>query len=154
VQVKLGNGEVTDRIPAWINFTYQNDHNKTFDGRYVKLGNFEFKSPKPSWPNKNVRIYECHVGMSGIDAKVHTFEEFTSNVIPMVEKGGYNVIQLMAIMEHPYYGSFGYHVSSFFSVSSRFGTPNDFKKLIDEAHKRKIKVIIDLVHAHAAKNSL
>lgn len=91
---------------------------------YVKLGNYKFKYPKPSWPNNNVKIYESHVGMCGIEAKIHSYRDFKDTVLPIVEAGGYNVIQLMAILEHPYYGSFGYHVSNFFSVSSRFGTPN------------------------------
>jgi 1,4-alpha-glucan branching enzyme len=57
-------------------------------------------------------------------------------------------------MEHPYYGSFGYHVSNFFALSSRCGNPRDFKELVDYAHLKGIKVVIDLVHAHAATNTL
>lgn len=151
MQVKLANGKVEDRIPAWINFTHQNE-DKSFDGVYVKLNNYKFKHPKPSWPNKNLKIYESHIGMSGAEPKIHSFTYFKDHVLPIVQEAGYNVIQLMAIAEHPYYGSFGYHVSNFFSVSSRFGKPNEFKELVDEAHRRGIKIIIDLVHAHAAKN--
>lgn len=60
----------------------------------------------------------------------------------------------MAIAEHPYYGSFGYHVSSFFAPSSRFGTPDELKQLIDAAHQAGISVIMDLVHSHAVKNEV
>ncbi len=58
----------------------------------------------------------------------------------------------MAIQEHPYYGSFGYQVSNFFAVSSRFGTPDDLKALIDEAHAAGLAVLMDLVHSHAVSN--
>lgn len=97
-------------------------------------------------------IYEAHVGMSSTEPEVSTFAEFTKNVLPRIKKAGYNTIQLMAIQEHPYYGSFGYHVSNFFAVSSRFGTPDDFKRLVDTAHKLGLRVIIDIVHSHAVKN--
>jgi len=99
-------------------------------------------------------IYEAHVGMSSEEEKVATFHEFREKVLPRIIKNGYNTIQLMAIQEHPYYGSFGYHVSSFFAVSSRFGTPEDLKTLIDEAHANGIAVIMDLVHSHAVRNEV
>jgi 1,4-alpha-glucan branching enzyme len=125
-EVKLANGQVEDRIPAWINYTHQNnDH--TFDGVYVPLQDYEFQHPKPTWQNTNLRVYECHIGMCGIEPKVHSFTTFKDLVLPKVVEHGYNVIQIMGILEHPYYGSFGYQVSNFFSVSSRFGTPNELK---------------------------
>lgn len=58
----------------------------------------------------------------------------------------------MAIQEHSYYGSFGYHVTGFFGVSSRSGTPDDFKYLVDKAHGLGLKIVIDLVHSHASNN--
>lgn len=73
---------------------------------------------------------------------------------PRIAKDGYNCIQIMAIQEHPYYGSFGYHVSSFFAPSSRFGTPEELKQLIDTAHQMGIAVIMDIVHSHAVKNEM
>jgi 1,4-alpha-glucan branching enzyme len=99
-------------------------------------------------------IYECHVGMGQDAEKVGTYTEFKDNVLPRVAKDGYNAIQVMAIQEHPYYGSFGYHVSSFFAPSSRFGTPEELKALIDEAHRLGISVIMDIVHSHAVKNEV
>ena len=99
-------------------------------------------------------IYECHIGMGTNEEKVGSYNEFRKNVLPRVVKDGYNAIQIMAIQEHPYYGSFGYHVSSFFAASSRFGTPDELKQLIDEAHEQGIAVIMDIVHSHAVKNEV
>lgn len=97
-------------------------------------------------------IYEAHVGMASEEGKVATYAEFRDHMLPRIKAAGYNTVQLMAVMEHPYYGSFGYHVSSFFAASSRFGTPEDLKSLIDTAHGMGLRVIMDLVHSHAVKN--
>ncbi len=97
-------------------------------------------------------IYESHVGMAGEEPRVHTYREFADDILPRIAKGGYNTVQLMAVQEHPYYGSFGYHVSSFFAPCSRFGTPDDLKYLIDTAHGLGIAVLLDVVHSHAVKN--
>lgn len=99
-------------------------------------------------------IYECHIGMAQDAEKVGTYNEFRENILPRIAKDGYNCIQIMAIQEHPYYGSFGYHVSSFFAPSSRFGTPEELKQLIDTAHQMGIAVIMDIVHSHAVKNEM
>ncbi len=112
---------------------------------------YTWKNYAPKAPSVPL-IYEAHVGMSSEKPEVSTFQDFTKNILPRIKKSGYNTVQLMAIQEHPYYGSFGYHVSNFFAVSSRFGTPDDFKKLVDTAHGMGIRVIIDIVHSHAVKN--
>ena len=96
----------------------------------------------------------CACVLAADSEKVGTYNEFRKNILPRIKKLGYNVIQLMAIQEHPYYGSFGYHVSSFFAASSRFGTPEELKQLIDEAHGMGIMVIMDLVHSHAVRNEV
>src|SRR4029079_986902 len=101
----------------------------------------------------SLRIYEAHVGMAQEEGKVGSFVEFTKNVLPRIADVGYNAVQLMAIQEHPYYGSFGYHVSNFFAVSSRFGTPEELKELIDTAHGLGVRVFLDLVHSHSVKNT-
>lgn len=101
---------------------------------------------------KNPLIYEAHIGMSTENLRVSTFEEFRKEVLPRIADSGYTTLQLMGIQEHPYYGSFGYQVANFFAVSSRFGTPDDLKRLIDDAHGRGIAVVMDLVHSHAVKN--
>ncbi|MGN1359081.1 MAG: alpha amylase C-terminal domain-containing protein [Kiritimatiellia bacterium] len=97
-------------------------------------------------------IYEAHIGMAQEREGVGTYTEFRDRILPRIKRAGYNTIQLMGVMEHPYYGSFGYHVSSFFAASSRFGTPEDLKSLIDTAHGMGLAVIMDLVHSHAVKN--
>jgi 1,4-alpha-glucan branching enzyme len=140
------NNEWKDKIPAWIHYSIQNDDNKVFDGSFWNPPvHYKWKHPIPSRPS-SPKIYECHIGMSGIEPRVHSYKEFTANVLPRVKKLGYNCIQIMAIMEHSYYGSFGYHVTNFFAISSRFGTPEDLKQLIDEAHGLGIFVLMDLVH--------
>ena len=98
-------------------------------------------------------IYEAHVGMAQEEGKVGSYLEFADLVLPRVKKAGYNAIQLMAIMEHPYYGSFGYQVSNFFAASSWFGKPEDLKYLVNKAHKLGIRVLLDVVHSHAVKNT-
>lgn len=105
-----------------------------------------FKHPRPA-KHHAIKIYETHIGMAGIDPKVHTFSEFTHDVLPRIRSLGYNTIQIMAIAEHAYYGSFGYHVTSPFAVSSRFGTPEEFKELVDTAHSLNIHVLVDIVHS-------
>ncbi|MBR3244062.1 MAG: alpha amylase C-terminal domain-containing protein, partial [Parasporobacterium sp.] len=99
-------------------------------------------------------IYEAHVGMASEDYRVASYREFADNILPHIQDGGYNTVQLMAIMEHPYYGSFGYQVSSFFAASSRFGYPDDLKYLINKAHNMGIRVLLDVVHSHAVSNTL
>ena len=99
-------------------------------------------------------IYEAHVGMSSEDYKIATYTEFADNVLPHVKAGGYNTIQLMAVMDHPFYGSFGYQVSNFFAASSRFGTPDELKYLVNKAHEMGIRVLLDVVHSHAVGNTL
>ena len=105
-------------------------------------------------PDPHLFIYESHVGMATEEYRVGTYREFADNVLPRVEYLGYNTIQLMAIMEHPYYGSFGYQVSNFYAASSRFGYPEDLKYLVDKAHSMGIAVLLDVVHSHAVKNTV
>ncbi|MEA4935236.1 MAG: alpha amylase C-terminal domain-containing protein [Paludibacter sp.] len=147
-----GSGE---RVPAWARRVVQDPDTKIFSAQVwkpIRPYSFKIKNFKPQ--TSPLLIYECHIGMSGSEEKVSTYNEFRINVLPRIEKAGYNCIQLMAIQEHPYYGSFGYHVSSFFAASSRFGTPEELKLLIDEAHERGISVIMDIVHSHAVKNEV
>jgi len=144
-----------ERIPAWCRRVVQDEETKIFSAQIWKPQTPYKIKTRDFVPKKEpLLIYECHIGMSSSEEKVSTFEEFRLNILPRIAKGGYNCIQLMAIQEHPYYGSFGYHVSSFFAVSSRFGTPEDLKRLIDDAHELGIAVIMDLVHSHAVKNEV
>jgi len=109
----------------------------------------DFKAPSDS-----LLIYEAHVGMAQEEGKISSYQEFIQYTIPRIAKAGYNTIQLMAIQEHPYYGSFGYHVANFFAASSRFGTPDDLKELVDSAHNSGLAVIMDIVHSHSVCNEL
>jgi 1,4-alpha-glucan branching enzyme len=148
-----------DRIPAYIKRVIPDPFiHKGFVGQYwCPPQKFEWKHPNPprlpEQGGEGLRIYEAHVGMAQEEGKVGSFDEFTRNVLPRIQKLGYNAIQLMAVQEHPYYGSFGYHVSNFFAVSSRFGTPEELKNLIDTAHGMGIRVLLDLVHSHSVKNT-
>lgn len=156
LHVEAKNGAL-DRIPAYIRRVVQDEKTHDFAGQL-------WFPPQPFvWtdhdfdPSDNLMqplIYECHVGMAQEKAGVGTYMEFAENILPRIQKAGYNTIQIMAIMEHPYYGSFGYHVSNFFSPSSRFGTPEELKFLINKAHEMGISVIMDIVHSHAVKNVL
>lgn len=144
-----GGGE---RIPAYVRRVVQDDISKIYTAQV-----WEPESPY-IWKNAMVGrvdhplIYEAHIGMSMENKRVSTFNEFRAYVLPRIADLGYNMIQLMGIQEHPYYGSFGYQVSNFYAVSSRFGTPEDLKRLIDDAHGYGIGVIMDIVHSHAVRN--
>ncbi|HLK55845.1 MAG TPA: alpha-amylase family glycosyl hydrolase [Chthonomonadaceae bacterium] len=150
VHVVAANGAL-DRIPAYARRVVQEPDN-TFTAQYWQPpAPYTWQHPAPQRTG-GLRIYEAHVGMAQEEGKVGTFDEFTRNVLPRIADLGYNAIQLMAIMQHPYYASFGYHVSSFYAVSSWFGDPEDLKRLVDTAHGMGLQVVIDLVHSHAVKN--
>ncbi|HPW90312.1 MAG TPA: alpha amylase C-terminal domain-containing protein [Paludibacteraceae bacterium] len=149
------NGGYGERIPAWARRVVQDEHTKIFTAQvWMPEEEFKFKVKKFKPQTTPLLIYECHIGMATEEERVGTYNEFRENVLPRVIANGYNCIQIMAIQEHPYYGSFGYHVSSFFAASSRFGTPEELKQLIDEAHQNGIAVIMDIVHSHAVKNEI
>lgn len=149
-------GEEIYRIPAWIKYVTQDlSISPVYEGRFwnpPQAEKYVFKHARPKQP-KSARVYEAHVGISSPELRVSTYKEFTANMLPRIKKLGYNVIQLMAIMEHAYYASFGYQINSFFAPSSRFGTPEDLKELIDTAHGLGIVVLLDVVHSHASKNA-
>ena len=146
-------GGCGERIPAWATRVVQDPETHLFSAQvWNPEETYEWQCPKFKPDTDPLLIYECHVGMGQDAEKVGTYTEFRDNVLPRVAKLGYNCIQIMAIQEHPYYGSFGYHVSSFFAASSRFGTPEELKSLIDTAHSYGIAVIMDIVHSHAVKN--
>ena len=143
-----------NRIPAFARYVVQDENTKLFCAKIWQPEKpYHFKNPIPPKPESPL-IYESHVGMAQEEAKVGTFREYTEKILPRIAEAGYNTVQLMAVMEHPYYGSFGYHVANFFAVSSRFGTPDEFRELVDTAHGMGLRVIIDLVHSHAVKNEL
>ncbi len=154
MHVKWPGGE-GERIPAWATRVVQDEQSKIFSAQ-VWAPDTPYTWKKTNFKAKKdpLLIYECHIGMAQDAEKVGTYKEFQEHVLPRIVKDGYNCIQVMAIQEHPYYGSFGYHVSSFFAPSSRFGTPEELKELIDTAHQMGVAVIMDIVHSHAVKNEV
>ncbi len=145
-----GHGE---RIPAYARYVVQDPETNLFCAQvWEPKKRYVWQNESPKRGSKHPFIYEAHVGMGSAECRVATYTEFRDHVLPRIVAAGYDTVQLMAIMEHPYYGSFGYHVSSFFAASSRFGTPDELKSLIDTAHGMGLRVIMDLVHSHAVKN--
>ncbi|CAD6926917.1 unnamed protein product [Tilletia controversa] len=150
-------GERIERLPAWIKYATQDlSVSPIYDARFWNPSaaeTYKMKHPRPSKPI-DLKIYEAHVGIASPEPRVATYKEFTRDVLPRIKELGYNAIQLMAIQEHPYYASFGYQITSFFAPSSRYGTPEELKELIDTAHDKGITVLLDIVHSHACKNVL
>ncbi|KIJ69977.1 glycoside hydrolase family 13 protein [Hydnomerulius pinastri MD-312] len=157
ISMILPSGARIERLPAWIHRVTQDmTYSPTYESRFWNppaAERYKFKHSRPPKP-KSVKIYEAHVGISTAETRVGTYKEFTRDVLPRIKKLGYNTIQLMAIMEHPYYASFGYQVTNFFAASSRYGTPEELRELIDIAHREGITVLLDVVHSHACKNVL
>ena len=148
-------GGAGERIPAYANRVVQDEQSKIFSAQvWAPEKPYKWKVKRFSPDIRPLLIYECHIGMAQEREGVGSYTEFKDNVLPRIAADGYNAIQIMAIQEHPYYGSFGYHVSSFFAPSSRFGTPEELKALIDAAHEKGIAVIMDIVHSHAVKNEV
>ena len=154
LKVKWNGGE-GERIPSYANRVVQDEQTKIFSAQvWAPAKPYEFKKKNFKPDTNPLLIYECHIGMGQDAEKVGSYTEFKDNILPRIKKDGYNAIQVMAVAEHPYYGSFGYHVSNFFAPSSRFGTPEELKELIDKAHEMGIAVIMDIVHSHAVKNEI
>jgi 1,4-alpha-glucan branching enzyme len=154
LKIKWNGGE-GERIPSYANRVVQDDQTKIFSAQvWAPAKPYEFKKKNFKPDTNPLLIYECHIGMAQDAEKVGSYIEFKDNILPRIKKDGYNAIQVMAVAEHPYYGSFGYHVSNFFAPSSRFGTPEELKELIDKAHEMGIAVIMDIVHSHAVKNEI
>jgi len=148
-------GGFGERIPAWARRVVQDSQTKIFSAQIWEPEQpFQFKNTDFKPKINPLLIYECHIGMAVEDERVGTYDEFRRTILPRIVKAGYNALQIMAIQEHPYYGSFGYHVSGFFAPSSRFGTAEELKHLIDDAHGLGLTVIMDLVHSHAVKNTV
>lgn len=151
--IVIHNGEVLRRIPLYATRVVQDPVT------YLWCAEIEETFAPYPWtdkgfaPEKTPFIYECHIGMAQEKGAVGSYKEFTENILPRIKSLGYNTIQIMAIMEHPYYGSFGYQVSNFFAASSRYGSSRDLKELINTAHEMGIAVLLDVVHSHAVNNT-
>ena len=147
------NGQILERIPLYARRVVQNPENRSWSAVISDPAETFKWTDKAFKPKKNLFIYECHIGMAQEEGKVGSYEEFRVNTLPRIKALGYNTIQIMAIMEHPYYASFGYQVSNFFAASSWFGKPEELKRLVDTAHKMGIAVLLDVVHSHASANT-
>lgn len=143
-----------DRIPAWARRVVQDPVSHLFSAQVWDAPAYVWKHKNPDTSQRPPLIYEAHIGMAQEEGKVGSYTEFKDLILPRIAAAGYNTVQIMGILEHPYYGSFGYHVSSFFAASSRFGTPEEFKALVDAAHGLGLAVVIDLIHSHSVKNEL
>ena len=157
VRVRDAQGRLYDRLPAFTRWTGQDEETKDFAARvWYPKEPFAWTDaafdPAAHTEGRAPFIYEAHPGMATEDERVGTWREFADTVLPRVRRLGYTAVQLMAVQEHPYYGSFGYHVSNFFAPSSRFGDPDDLKYLINEAHRLGLLVLLDVVHSHSVKN--
>ncbi len=149
----IGQNGALDRIPAYATRVVQNEMTKDFSAQFWNPEqSFVWHNDSKQSSDNPLIIYEAHVGMALEREGVGLYAEFEESILPEIARKGYTALQLMAIAEHPYYGSFGYHVSSLFAPSSRFGTPEELKSLIDKAHGLGLVVIMDLVHAHYVKN--
>lgn len=144
-----------DRIPAYARRVVQEHESREYVARlWSPEQGHVFQNAAPKMPKgEGLKIYEAHVGIAQEEGKVSTFRQFRDYTLPRIARLGYNAVQLMAIQEHPYYGSFGYHVSNFFAVASRFGTPDELKELVDAAHGLGLLVFQDIVHSHSVKNT-
>ena len=145
-------GGAGERLPSYTTRAVQDEMTKAFAAQvWDPVDKYVWKHPRAG-KRPHPMIYECHIGMSSEQEKVASFEDFRTTVLPKVKKLGYDTLQIMALQEHPYYGSFGYQVSNFFALSSRFGTPEEFKRLVDDAHGKGIAVVMDIVHSHSVDN--
>ena len=146
-----GGGE---RLPAYARRCVQDPSTKLFAAQVWDPPEGPYRWKRPEWrvPKRDPLVYEAHVRMAREEPAVGTWDDFRRDVLPRVARDGFNAVQLMAVMEHPYYGSFGYQVSNFFAASSRFGPPEGLKRLVDDAHRLGLAVVMDLVHSHAVLN--
>ena len=150
--VVIHDGQELERIPLYANRVEQDPVTHAWNGVIHTPRDFQWTDQRFS-PKKRLFIYECHIGMAQEEGKVGSYREFTENILPRIKALGYNTIQIMAVMEHPYYASFGYQVTNFFAASSRYGTPEELKALVNTAHRMGIAVLLDVVHSHACKNT-
>lgn len=157
VIVRKQDGQLVDRLSPWAKYVVPPP--KSLGVNYQQRvwhppphEKYMFRHRKPARP-RAMRIYECHVGIATEELGVGTYKNFADNVLPRIKHVGYNTIQVMAVMEHAYYASFGYQITSFYAASSRFGTPEELKYMVDRAHELGMFVLLDVVHSHASKNT-
>ena len=151
--IVVHNGWELERIPTYANYVVQDQQTTGWSAAIHDPGHEFVWTDGGFKPEKDLFVYECHIGMAQEEGKVSSYWEFEKYTLPRIKALGYNTIQIMAIMEHPYYASFGYQVCNFFAASSKFGTPEQLKHLINTAHEMGIAVLLDVVHSHCAPNT-
>jgi 1,4-alpha-glucan branching enzyme len=106
------------------------------------------------WRRRPMSIYEVHLGswQRSPDGRVHTYREMAERLVPYVRDMGFTHVEMLPMMEHPFTGSWGYQVIGFFAPTSRFGTPDDFKFLVDAFHAAGVGVLLDWVPGHFPKD--
>lgn len=153
LQITRG-GRSFDRIPAYIRYTVQDPLTHQLTG-VIWAPERPFQWTDGGYGRKKISplmIYEAHIGMAQEREGIGTYREFADFNLERIKSLGYNAVQLMAVMEHPYYASFGYQVSNFFAASHWYGEPDDLKALVDKAHSLGMYVLLDVVHSHACAN--
>ncbi len=127
---------------------YNIDHFEWTDYKWMEERKYKDLYSSP------VNIYEVHLGSWKRKKKnvVYNYHELADKLIPYVKKMGYNYLEILPVMEYPFDGSWGYQVSGYFGITSRYGTPDDFMYLINKAHENNIGIILDWVPAHFVKD--
>lgn len=153
VRAADGGEELVMRMPAWARCTQQDRETGEFCALVpADLLAFAWRHPRPP-PRAAPRVYEAHVGISSAEPTIAGWTHFRQRVLPRLVRLGYDALLLIGVLEHGFYGSFGYQVTSFFAPSSRFGSPHELQQLVDAAHGYGLLVLFELVHSHASANT-
>ncbi|MDD9148678.1 MULTISPECIES: 1,4-alpha-glucan branching protein GlgB [unclassified Sporolactobacillus] len=135
--------------PSTASLTCRLDRHEWQDGKWIK------KRDKEDSYHRPMIIYECHLGSwkKKQGGRLPTYRELADELIPYIKKNGFNHIELMPIMEHPYDRSWGYQITGYFAPTSRFGSPEDFMYFVDTCHEHGIGVILDWTPAHFCRDT-